>query len=81
MKREKPEGKMDIEEFRRLLRSLPDDAFDGHTEFHRLTAEQRLMWLSQAAQFYFECGGKAKDDGSHGDAEGAEKRIRAGYDD
>ena len=25
--------------------------FDGHTEFARLTPEQRLMWLSQAAQF------------------------------
>ncbi|HUJ11990.1 MAG TPA: hypothetical protein VL171_18425 [Verrucomicrobiae bacterium] len=25
--------------------------YDGHTEFDRLTPEQRLMWLSQAAQF------------------------------
>jgi hypothetical protein len=29
--------------------SHPD--FDGHTEFVRLTTEQRLMWLSHAAQF------------------------------
>ena len=27
--------------------------FDGHTEFARLTPEQRLMWLSQSAQFVF----------------------------
>jgi hypothetical protein len=28
--------------------------FDGHTEFSRLTAEQKLFWLSQAAQFFYE---------------------------
>lgn len=28
----------------------PED-FDGHTEFDRLTPEQRLMWLSQTVQF------------------------------
>ena len=25
--------------------------FDGHTEFHRLTAEQRLTWLDEAVGF------------------------------
>lgn len=49
-----------LDGFRKMIRTLPDDAFDGHTEFINLTPEQKLMWLSQAAQFYFECGGKAK---------------------
>jgi hypothetical protein len=62
-----------LDEFRKMIRSLPDDAFDGHTEFISLTPEQKLMWLSQAAQFYFECRGLAKDDGSRGDAGIAEK--------
>jgi len=33
-----------------LLRSGAD-YFDGHTEFHRLTAEQRLAWLDEAVGF------------------------------
>jgi len=45
---------MNEEEYREFIRSLPDDAFDGHTEFHRLTPEQKLMWLSQIAQFVVE---------------------------
>lgn len=35
-----------------ILRADPHD-FDGHTEFSVMTAEQRLTWLSSAAQFYF----------------------------
>ncbi len=42
------------EEYRQFIRSLPDDAFDGHTEFHRFTPEEKLMWLSQIAQFVVE---------------------------
>ncbi len=45
---------MNEEEYRQFIRSLPDDAFDGHTEFHRLTPEEKLMWLSQIAQFVVE---------------------------
>ena len=45
---------MNEEEYREFIRSLPNDAFDGHTEFHRLTPEQKLMWLSQIAQFVVE---------------------------
>ena len=33
-----------------LLRAKPED-FDGHSEFHRLTPEQRLAWLDQAVAF------------------------------
>jgi hypothetical protein len=43
--------KDDLERFRDLLNKASSTDFDGHTEFHRLTNEQKLMWLSQCAQF------------------------------
>ncbi|MDY6967640.1 MAG: hypothetical protein SVR08_03140 [Spirochaetota bacterium] len=43
----------EIERFREFVRELPDDSFDGHTEFKNLTPEQKLLWLSQAAEFYY----------------------------
>ncbi|MFH0976721.1 MAG: hypothetical protein V1874_13135 [Spirochaetota bacterium] len=33
--------------FIEFLKDIPDSDFDGHTEFERLSPEQRLMWLSQ----------------------------------
>jgi hypothetical protein len=45
---------MNEEEYRKFIQSLPDDAFDGHTEFYRFTPEEKLMWLSQIAQFVIE---------------------------
>jgi len=44
----------DRNEFDRILATLKPEDFDGHTEFHRLTPEQKLMWLSQIAQFVVE---------------------------
>jgi hypothetical protein len=41
-----------------FARCKPED-FDGHTEFHRLTPEQRLERLCQAAAFVHEFKGKA----------------------
>ncbi|HOD16919.1 MAG TPA: hypothetical protein PK307_13885 [Spirochaetota bacterium] len=41
----------DMDEFRRLLAKTSPGDFDGHTDFDKLTPEQRLMWLSQCAQF------------------------------
>lgn len=35
------------------------DDFNGHTEFYRLTPEQRLDWLRQVATFVHEFEGKA----------------------
>jgi len=35
-------------EFERALAQCTPEDFDGHTEFHRLTPEQRLEWLCQA---------------------------------
>ncbi|MFP4417385.1 MAG: hypothetical protein ACOC41_06895 [Chitinivibrionales bacterium] len=39
-------------EFRAKLRNLSSADFDGHTNFHRLSGEQKLMWLSQTARFW-----------------------------
>jgi hypothetical protein len=55
----KTEIKPSAEFDRALARCKPED-FDGHTEFHRLTSEQRLEWLCQAATFVFESKGKAR---------------------
>jgi hypothetical protein len=42
-----------------LAQCTPED-FDGHTEFSRLTPEQRLDWLFQAATFVHEFKGRAR---------------------
>ena len=34
--------------------------FDGHTDFQKLSAEEKLLWLSQVAQFSSEFKGSAK---------------------
>jgi hypothetical protein len=47
------------EEFERALAQCKPEDFDGHTEFHRLTPEQRLESLRQAATFVYEFKGKA----------------------
>ena len=48
------------EEFERALAQCTPRDFDGHTEFQRLTPEQRLDWLFQAATFVHEFKGKAR---------------------
>ncbi|MBC8043668.1 MAG: hypothetical protein IAF08_09525 [Rhizobacter sp.] len=50
------DARTESKKFEDLQHLTPED-FDGHTEFHRLTAEQKLMWLSQAAQFAVLYGG------------------------
>jgi hypothetical protein len=40
--------------FRELVRALPDDFFDGHTEFRALNPEQKLALLSACARFVYE---------------------------
>ena len=54
------------EEFERALAQCTREDFDGHTEFYRLTPEQRLEWLCQAAAFVHEFKGKAKFDARGG---------------
>ncbi|MCP4130090.1 MAG: hypothetical protein GY754_03635 [bacterium] len=53
-----------LEEFKKLLKDVPPSAFDGHTEFSRLSPEERLFWLSQSMQFFFEVNKQAKSNGS-----------------
>jgi hypothetical protein len=47
------------EEFERALAQCKPENFDGHTEFYRMTPEQRLEWLCEAARFVYEFKGKA----------------------
>ena len=49
-------------EFERALAQCTSEDFDGHTEFYRLTPEQRLEWLCQAATFVYEFKGNANSD-------------------
>lgn len=42
---------------KRIAQFKPED-FDGHTEFYRLTPEQRLDWLAQAVCFVAEFKGR-----------------------
>lgn len=53
-------SKLSDDEFSRRLEKCSENDFDGHTEFARLTPEHRLMWLSQAVQFYVEHVGLAR---------------------
>jgi len=39
------------ESFLRCIEHTTCEDFDGHTEFEALTPEQKLMWISQCAQF------------------------------
>jgi len=47
------------EEFERALAQCRPEDFDGQTEFYRMTPEQRLEWLCEAATFVYEFKGKA----------------------
>jgi len=48
-----PENKT---EFELDLSKLKPEDFDGHTDFDKLTPDQKLEWLSSAVQFYYEYG-------------------------
>jgi len=43
-----------------MTTSNKKEDYDGHRDFLSLTAEQKLLWLSQAVIFIKEFGGKAK---------------------
>ena len=52
--KEKKDSSADMEEFMKMLDKTTPSDFDGHTDFDRLTPEQRLLWLSQCALFVAE---------------------------
>lgn len=47
-------------EFEKLLAQCKPEDFDGHTEFKRMTPEQRLDWLGHVIQFVQEFKGLAR---------------------
>jgi len=49
MKLEKKAAAFDV---KNLLDKLRKTDFDGHTNFASFTSEQKLSWLSNAAQFW-----------------------------
>ena len=42
-----------VRSFEDVIGELSSADFDGHTEFDRLNYTERLLWLSQAAQFFW----------------------------
>lgn len=56
------------EEFLRALEQCSPEDFKGRTEFHRLTPEERLEWICQAATFVHEFKGKAEPANGKGEA-------------
>jgi hypothetical protein len=48
------EAEDDFRALREYILALPEEVFDGHTNFDVLTPEQRLVWLSQSIQFVWE---------------------------
>ncbi len=36
-----------------VISALKPEDFDGHTEFRKMTPEQRLRWLSEGAKFIY----------------------------
>ena len=43
--------KADLAEFKICLARTSSADFDGHTDFNRMTPEERLLWLSQCGDF------------------------------
>lgn len=43
----------------KLLKQTSPEDFDGHTEFARMTPDQRLTWLEEANAAYLELHGRA----------------------
>jgi hypothetical protein len=37
-----------------ILKFVKPEDFDGHTEFQRMSPEQRLRWLSEGAKFFYD---------------------------
>ena len=48
------------EETRRILEKTSQADCDGHTEFFRMTPDQRLSWLDEANAAYLELHGLAR---------------------
>lgn len=47
------ESKLSKEEILRRIRESREEDYDGHTDFEKLTPEQKLIWLSSTAHFVY----------------------------
>lgn len=41
----------ELEEFRKSLEQFDESDFDGHTDFQKLSAREKLEWLSELIYF------------------------------
>ena len=48
------------EQIRKIIEQTSQVDFDGHTEFSRMTPDQRLSWLDEANAAYLELHGLAR---------------------
>lgn len=48
------------ERTRKIVEATRPSDFDGHTEFSRMTPDQRLSWLDEANATYLELHGLAR---------------------
>ena len=46
--------KNNIDSFCATLDKTSPSDFDGHTDFEKLTPEQKLLWLSESSKFFFD---------------------------
>jgi len=44
----------DLGDFVKTVQGLTPEDFDGHTDFMKLTPDDKLIWLSNAARFFFQ---------------------------
>ncbi len=35
------------------IKLLPDNCFDGHTEFYKLSSKEKLQWLAESVYFVY----------------------------
>ena len=61
--RKKKDGTDETGRFRELVRAMPDELFDGHTEFKALNPEQKLALLSACSRFACEAKEKKSSSG------------------
>lgn len=43
----------ELNDFRKSLDAVDEKAFDGHTDFYKLTAREKLEWLSELIYFKY----------------------------
>lgn len=48
---EKTDKEKELDEFRKSLEKLDEKDFDGHTDFEKLSAREKLIWLSELNYF------------------------------